>query len=146
MTDAERRLWREIRRDSLGVRFRRQLVFDQRYIIDFYAPSIRLAVEVDGGQHAARTQEDRVRTAHLTHRGVNMLRFWNNQVLQENEAVVHSIAEVVEYLQTHLPLTPSRSAGGKRPAADSPLSPPGARGVGAEDFGHLRLTFAEQIA
>ncbi len=106
MTDAERRLWAAIRRDQLGVRFRRQLVFDQKYILDFYAPSIRLAIEVDGSQHVEHGEADRIRTSYLMKRGVSVLRFWNNEILVEFDAVRQSIADLVVAMQETSPLSP----------------------------------------
>ena len=50
MTDAEHKLWRRIRNNQLGVKFRRQTVFDH-YILDFYSVQSKLVIEVDGGQH-----------------------------------------------------------------------------------------------
>ena len=99
MTDAERRLWREIRRDRLGVRFRRQLPVLKRYILDFYAPAIRLAVEVDGSQHA-EDENDATRTAHLNAHGISVLRFWNNEVLNQTKEIVTAIADVVSALSS----------------------------------------------
>ena len=90
MTNAEKRLWAELRRDRLGVRFRRQLPVLQRHILDFYAPSIRLAVELDGGQHAESAADAR-RTAHLNAHDISVLRFWNIEVLNETEAVVETL-------------------------------------------------------
>ncbi len=90
MTEAEKQLWQEIRRDRLGIRFRRQLPILQRYILDFYAPSIRLAVEVDGGQHAESADDVR-RTAHLNAHGITVLRLWNTEVLNETETVVETL-------------------------------------------------------
>ena len=113
MTDAEKALWADLRRDRLGVRFRRQVVFDQRYILDFYAPCVRLAVEVDGSQHIERGQEDRLRTAYLVRRGISVLRFWNNEVLQEKAAVVQAIADLVAELGAS-PLSSLPAGGGER--------------------------------
>ncbi|MEL7149673.1 MAG: DUF559 domain-containing protein [Pseudomonadota bacterium] len=93
MTDAEKRLWQEVRRDRLGVRFRRQLPILKRYILDFYAPSIRLAVEIDGGQHAGDPGDTR-RTAHLNAHDISVLRFWNNEVLNETPAVVETLFDL----------------------------------------------------
>ena len=126
MTDAERALWTAIRADRLGLRFRRQLVFDQRYILDFYAPSIRLCIELDGSQHIERTTQDRLRTSYLVRRGITVLRFWNTEVLQETPAVVQAIADVADALAPDFPLRPGGGPGG-RPA----------------DFDHLKIEFGE---
>jgi len=98
MTDAERRLWSRLRGDRLGLRFRRQHAFDRRCILDFYAPSVKLAVELDGSQHAIDVAKDAARTRHLVARGVTVLRFWNNEVLENADGVVIAILAVVARL------------------------------------------------
>jgi very-short-patch-repair endonuclease len=98
MTDAERRLWSRLRGDQLGLRFRRQHAFDQRCILDFYVPSVKLAVELDGSPHAADAAKDTARTRHLIARGVTVLRFWNNEVFENTDGVVLAIQAVVDRL------------------------------------------------
>ena len=81
-TDAERKLWFRLRDRRLdGLKFRRQVPIDC-YVVDFCCESARLIVELDGGQHAERSAEDAARTAALEARGYLVLRFWNNEVLQ----------------------------------------------------------------
>ena len=97
-TDAERLLWRLVRNRQLcGVKFRRQHPVG-RYVVDFYCHEARLAVELDGGQHAEedQMQRDCARTAYLDDRGVQVLRFWNGDVLKNPAGVLESIAEVLE--------------------------------------------------
>jgi very-short-patch-repair endonuclease len=97
LTDSEQMLWSRLRRKQLlGVQFYRQKPLGQ-YIVDFYAPSIRLVVEVDGSQHFAVEQAayDSQRTAYLESQGLRVLRFTNLEVLQETEAVVETIYEAV---------------------------------------------------
>ena len=81
----------------LGVPFYRQRPLGQ-YIVDFYAPSAQLVVEVDGAQHfeAVQAEQDQQRTAYLEHQGLRVLRFTNLEVLQELEAVVEQIYRAVE--------------------------------------------------
>src|SRR6266513_4263664 len=84
-TDAERILWRHLRnRNFAGYKFRRQHPFDP-YILDFYCPAARLAIELDGGGHSYRTNQirDRTRSEFLARRGITVLRFWNHQVREE---------------------------------------------------------------
>ncbi|MEL6465346.1 MAG: DUF559 domain-containing protein [Pseudomonadota bacterium] len=109
-TDAERALWNVLRRDALGLRFRRQLPVLQRYILDFYAPSIRLAIEVDGSQHADNPA-DTTRTHTLNAHGISVLRFWNNDVLQNLIVVTTAIQDVIETLQAKA--SPLRAGGGE---------------------------------
>ena len=91
-TNAERELWSALR--LYRPRFTRQLVID-RYIVDFACRSARLAVELDGGQHARRTAEDDARTAKLMAHGWRVMRFWNNEVLENLEGVVARISAEV---------------------------------------------------
>ena len=94
-TEAERVLWQHLRRRQLGgFRFRRQHTIGP-YIVDFYCFEERVAIEVDGGQHSRRAAYDAERTSLLESEGVRVLRFWNNQVLGEVEAVKHMILEVL---------------------------------------------------
>ena len=90
-TDAERRLWRRLRRKGLnGLRFRRQAPIGP-YIADFYCDARSLIVEVDGGQHGASA--DAARDAWLAFHGYRVLRFWDNDVLSNTEAVLAAILE-----------------------------------------------------
>jgi very-short-patch-repair endonuclease len=84
-TEAERILWRHLRnRNFAGYKFRRQHPLDC-YILDFYCPAAKLAIELDGGGHSYRTGQirDRRRSKLLACRGITVLRFWNHQVRQE---------------------------------------------------------------
>lgn len=92
-TDAEAKLWYHLRRKQLGgIQFYRQRPIGP-YIVDFYAPSILLAVEVDGSQHLESTAEkaDAERTAFLQRQQIDVLRFDNLQVLMQTEAVIETI-------------------------------------------------------
>ena len=94
MTDAERLLWRHIRDGQLGVKFRRQQPVGN-YIVDCVSVENRLIVEVDGGQHAEQQEYDAKRTAFLESEGYRVLRFWNNEVLENIEGVVQMIQSVL---------------------------------------------------
>ena len=90
-TDAEKALWNILRnRQISGYRFRRQAPIG-RYIVDFVCFENRLVIEVDGGQHLERAKYDAGRTAWLESAGFRVIRFWNNQVLEETEAVRDAI-------------------------------------------------------
>ncbi len=91
-TVVEMRVWQKLRNRQLGVDFRRQHPAGN-YVLDFYAPSIRLAIELDGGQHAHSTiaARDNARTHWLTERGVTMLRFWNSDVIENLPGVLEVI-------------------------------------------------------
>jgi very-short-patch-repair endonuclease len=91
LTDAERRLWHQLKdRRLAGLKFRRQHPIG-RYVADFACVERRLVVEVDGGQHA-ESAADRARDAALQAAGFRVLRFWNNEVLQNMDGVVRTIA------------------------------------------------------
>ena len=90
MTDAEKALWQRLRGKQMkGCKFRRQHPFGD-FILDFVCLEARLVVEVDGGQHY-ESSRDELRDQVLTLAGFRVLRFWNNQVLLEVEAVVEAI-------------------------------------------------------
>lgn len=93
-TLAENHLWRFIRRQALGVKFRRQHVFD-RFIVDFYSHEARLVIEVDGIIHEYTQEQDAVRQAFLESLGLRVVRFTNGEVLQQTPAVLEQIGEVL---------------------------------------------------
>jgi len=95
MTDAERLLWSRLRRRQIhGRRFRRQHPIGP-YIADFACTDAKLIIELDGGQHAARQDEDAARTRWLADSGYRALRFWNNDVLTRTDAVLYAIANAI---------------------------------------------------
>jgi len=94
LTDAERLLWFHLRRKQLhNVQFYRQRPIGN-YIVDFYAPSAKLVIEVDGGQHfdEDHMHRDNVRDNYLTKRNLKILRFDNLQVLKSINAVLEVIS------------------------------------------------------
>jgi very-short-patch-repair endonuclease len=96
MTRAEQKLWRFLRNGGLlGHKFRRQMPVPP-YIVDFCCVERRLVVELDGSQHADRTDYDQKRTAFLQSKGLKVLRFWNNDVLSQTTAVLEQIRIEVE--------------------------------------------------
>jgi very-short-patch-repair endonuclease len=94
MNHAETRLWWELRRDRFGVRFRRQHPF-KGYILDFACLPIRLAVEVDGSQHADSAR-DRRRDAVLQSDGWTIVRVWSWDVFWNTQGVLDAIGAAVE--------------------------------------------------
>jgi len=90
-TEAERRLWRLLRARSLsGHKFRRQHPLGP-YLVDFVCLEARLVIELDGGQHDARSEEVSARTRLLQARGFHVLRFWNGDVLGNGQGVLATI-------------------------------------------------------
>jgi very-short-patch-repair endonuclease len=91
MTDAERALWQVLRdRQLSGLKFRRQHPF-RSYILDFVCLENNLVIELDGGQHQQHVPYDEERTKALRAAGFTVLRFWNNEIFQEFEAVREKI-------------------------------------------------------
>src|SRR5215211_3637255 len=96
MTPAERRLWSVLRDGRLlGAKVRRQHPAG-RFILDFYCPAARLAIEVDGEIHSHQAEYDEGRTAYLESCGVRVIRFRNEEVLHALPGVVDRIRLVLE--------------------------------------------------
>lgn len=92
-TDAERLLWRHLRNRQIeGVKFRRQQLIG-RFIVDFVSFEKRMVIEVDGGQHSIEKDKDVERDLWLGQQGFKVLRFWNNEVLQNPDGVFEVIRE-----------------------------------------------------
>lgn len=92
-TDAEYRLWCDLRGRRLGGhKFIRQVPLGP-YTVDFLCRTQRLVVELDGQQHAW-SASDEVRTAYLNANGYAVLRFWNHEVLRERDSVLDAILAV----------------------------------------------------
>jgi very-short-patch-repair endonuclease len=100
MTDAEREIWHHLRNRALvGCKFRRQHPIGP-YVVDFICLEAKLVVELDGGQHA-NSAGDMLRSRFLESHGYRMLRFWNNDVFAQQDAVLAMIHQ-------HLFDTPGR--------------------------------------
>jgi len=113
MTDAERKLWRSLRlRQIYGHKFRRQFPLGN-FIVDFVCLEMHLIIEVDGGQHADEKYGDAQRDAWLMAQNFRVLRYWNNQVLNELDAVLADIARVLEATP---PIPTFPREGGKEPS------------------------------
>jgi very-short-patch-repair endonuclease len=93
-TDAENRLWYALRNRALdGSKFVRQLSIGP-YFADFACREHMLIVELDGGQHSG-SQSDVVRTRYLNDQGYGVLRFWNNEILENRDGVLNAIQRVI---------------------------------------------------
>jgi very-short-patch-repair endonuclease len=90
-TDAEQRLWYHLRAHRfMDLKFKRQKPLG-RYIADFVCLELRLIIEIDGGQHAEQMEYDQRRDTWLRSQGYTVLRFWNNEVMQQLESVLEQI-------------------------------------------------------
>ena len=111
MTDAEQLLWSKLRRKQiLGVQFYRQKPVSG-FIVDFYCAAANLVIELDGSQHVESEQQikDIQRDQKLKALGLQVLRFNNNQVLTELDAVMSVVFDAVE---KKIPPNPPFSKGG----------------------------------
>ncbi|MBL4665663.1 MAG: endonuclease domain-containing protein [Nitrospinaceae bacterium] len=102
MPPAEMALWQVLRnRQANGHKFRRQYSVD-RYILDFYCPSAKLAIEIDGDSHFTESavQADRVRQKAIEELGIRFLRFTNQEVYE-------SLDDVFDKILKHLSPLPS---------------------------------------
>ena len=110
-TDAERVLWRALRESALPWKFRRQHPIGH-YIADFACPEMKLAIEIDGGQHGIQQEADIARTESLTGHGYRVIRFWNNDVLENCAGVLEAIRATCESAPPHPnPLRPKGRRG-----------------------------------
>ena len=95
LTPAERKLWSLIRNDQLGVNFRRQHAIG-KYITDFICIEKKLIIELDGSQHLEQEEYDEERTKYLNSLGYKVIRFWNNDVMNNIDGVILAILHVME--------------------------------------------------
>ena len=97
-TDAELHLWQRLRRKQiLGVQFYRQKPIGNS-IADFYAPAVKLVVELDGAQHLelGQAKYDAQRTRYLEQQGLKVLRFDDRQALLQTESVLETIFQAMK--------------------------------------------------
>ena len=91
MSPAEAKLWKYLRAHRMdNVHFRNQHAIGN-YIVDFCAPRKKLIIELDGSQHLDQAEYDEERTKYLETRGYKVLRFWNNDVMNQLETVLQTI-------------------------------------------------------
>ena len=100
MTPAEVKLWARLRAHRLeGVHFRNQHAIG-KYVVDFCAPRKKLIIELDGSQHMEQERYDRERTEYLESKGYKVIRFWNNDVMNDIENVIRAILYATESERT----------------------------------------------
>jgi len=99
-TEVERLFWERVRDGRfLGLKFKRQYGLGS-YILDFYCREKNLAIELDGSQHIDNVEYDNERTDYLNSFGITVLRFWNNDVLRDMDAILTSIFNHLNKNQT----------------------------------------------
>lgn len=90
MTEAENKLWERLRNKQLGVKFRRQYSIGP-YFVDFYCPEKRFVIEIDGKHHKNRKEYDEYRTNYLNTLNINLVRFWNDEIINSIDVVIEKI-------------------------------------------------------
>ena len=91
LTPAERKLWAYLRGNQLhGVNFRRQHAIGN-FVVDFVSIKNKLVIELDGSQHLDQEEYDAERTAYLESQGYKVIRFWNNQIMNDINGVLRAI-------------------------------------------------------
>jgi very-short-patch-repair endonuclease len=97
LTDAEQKLWYHLRAHRfMGRKFKRQKPLG-RYVVDFVCLEEKLIIELDGGQHADSIKYDHERDSWLRSQGYTVLRFWNNELINETESVLEQIRLVLDH-------------------------------------------------
>ncbi|KQT31373.1 hypothetical protein ASG29_15635 [Sphingomonas sp. Leaf412] len=94
--EPERRMWRALRQQLAGAKFRRQVPLG-RYHADFCSHAARLVIEIDGDDHAARSRDDAVRTRFMQDEGYRVLRFSNADVMRDVDSVIVAIAAAIRH-------------------------------------------------
>ncbi len=97
LTSAEASLWKLLKNKQIdGYRFRRQFSIDN-FIVDFYCPKKKVAIELDGAHHytTAGLESDIKRDHHLNSLGVKVLRFENREVFEATDALINTIKQTL---------------------------------------------------
>lgn len=98
MTKSEILLWKELKnRQMQGERFLRQYGVDQ-YVLDFYSPRLKLAIEIDGDTHFVNNAEeyDKERQRHIETYGIKFLRFTNTDITENLDGALQTIYDQIE--------------------------------------------------
>jgi very-short-patch-repair endonuclease len=114
-TDADRRMWRLLKECFPNARFRRQVPI-RHYIADFASHREKLVIENDGGQHTP--ENDAARSRAIKAEGYRIVRFWNNDVLENGEGCMIRLGQFLGHDHPH-PTSASQQAG--KPAYPSPI-------------------------
>jgi very-short-patch-repair endonuclease len=94
-TPQEVLLWGRIRNNQLGHKWRRQYSIGN-YVADFYCHEKKLVIEVDGSHHNHTIEYDRIREQYFSNFGMRTIRFWNNEINTNLEAVIMKIVQELQ--------------------------------------------------
>jgi very-short-patch-repair endonuclease len=100
LSKAEAIMWNHLsRRQMSGYKFRRQHSVDQ-YVLDFYCPELKLAIEIDGDSHfmPGAQEQDKTRQEHIEAFGIRFLRFTNEDVCKNVDGVCQTVYNAVDEL------------------------------------------------
>ena len=102
-SSVEKRLWFKVLQSKqlVGLKFTRQKPLDE-YIVDFYCAELMMAVEIDGDTHADQENYDKQRTAKLNRLGIEVIRYTNQDVMNNIEGVYADLLEKTKYMQKKL--------------------------------------------
>jgi BirA family biotin operon repressor/biotin-[acetyl-CoA-carboxylase] ligase len=100
MTDAERLPWSHLRSRQIGAKFVRQFPIGP-FIADFASRSLRIIIEINGGQHAIHTERDEAQTKVIEAYGYRVIRFWNNDIIDNIESAPAAILDEIEIARGH---------------------------------------------
>ena len=126
MTEAEKKLWWQLRQLPLAnSHFRRQAAIGP-YFADFASHKCRVAIEVDGGGHGQTRQAafDRTRSAYLKSRGYRVLRFWNNDLTANMDGVLEAIYAAIYGSSTAEPVHLKHRRRKRDTGANPKVTPP----------------------
>ena len=101
MTDAENKLWHRLSKNQLGVRFKPQHPAAS-FILDFYCHSLKLAIELDGDSHLQQKEYDASRSEELQQYGIEVIRFSNEEMNNNEELVITKINEAIKHRKHQL--------------------------------------------
>jgi very-short-patch-repair endonuclease len=100
MTVEEKKLWLRLNKNQLGVRFKAQHPIDI-FIVDFYCHKFKLVLEIDGEIHLSQKEYDEGRTAELERCGLKVIRFKNEEILNDIEIVIEKIKRHINTASSH---------------------------------------------
>ena len=139
MTEAEKYLRYLLRSKNLGFKFRRQQPIGP-YIVDFVCLEKKLIIEVGGGQHDENKQLDLARDKWLINKGYAVLRFWNNEIMENRGAVLEKIHKSIT-----LPQPPPDFAWTKSRRAGLPSQPTREASAGTAREGKNLVNFVDRV-